>query len=71
MARALVLRPALVLCDEPTGNLDQNTAAAVGELLMDVHREEEAVLIVVTHSQKLASLLERCGELSGGKLLLE
>jgi lipoprotein-releasing system ATP-binding protein len=55
IARALVRRPRLVLCDEPTGNLDQASASAVAALLMDLHRRQQNILIVVTHSARLAA----------------
>ena len=55
IARALVRRPRLVLCDEPTGNLDQESAGVVANLLLDLHRDERNILIVVTHSEALAS----------------
>src|SRR6266699_3951734 len=54
VARALLLKPALVLADEPTGNLDRQSAAAIGELLVEMQREEQTMLIVVTHSLDLA-----------------
>ena len=54
IARALIRRPRLVLCDEPTGNLDPESAATVAELLLELHRQHEGVLIVVTHSAELA-----------------
>jgi len=54
VARALIQQPVLLLADEPTGNLDRNTAHAVGHLLLDLHREENTILVVVTHSQELA-----------------
>jgi lipoprotein-releasing system ATP-binding protein len=54
VARALVRRPKLVLCDEPTGNLDQASAAVVASLLLDLHRSQQNILIVVTHSDRLA-----------------
>ena len=69
VARALVLRPTLLLADEPTGNLDHSTATAVGQLLLDLQREEQTMLIVVTHSLELASHFERRLELDGGKLV--
>ena len=69
VARALVLRPTLLLADEPTGNLDHSTATAVGQLLLDLQREEQTMLIVVTHSLELASHFERRFELDGGKLV--
>ena len=55
IARALVQKPRLLLCDEPTGNLDPATAEAVGTLLLNLHHAEKTVLIVVTHSARLAS----------------
>ncbi len=68
VARALINRPALVLADEPTGNLDRSSAAAVGRLLIDLQSQENAMLIVVTHSQELARLLQRRLELNAGRL---
>jgi len=55
IARALIRRPRLMLCDEPTGNLDQASAAAVAALLLDLHKAQQNVLIVVTHSERLAA----------------
>ncbi len=55
IARALIRRPHLVLCDEPTGNLDPVSAGAVASLLLDLHRRQKNILIVVTHSARLAS----------------
>jgi lipoprotein-releasing system ATP-binding protein len=55
VARALVRQPKLVLCDEPTGNLDQASASKVASLLFDLHLRQRNILIVVTHSDRLAS----------------
>jgi lipoprotein-releasing system ATP-binding protein len=55
LARALVMRPTLLLCDEPTGNLDQKAADVVASLLLELHRRQETILVVVTHSAELAA----------------
>jgi lipoprotein-releasing system ATP-binding protein len=68
IARALIRRPPLLLCDEPTGNLDQASAATVASLLLDLHRLQKNVLIVVTHSEKLAELFPIRFEIDRGRL---
>ena len=68
VARALVLKPTLLLADEPTGNLDRSSAQAVGELLMQLHQQERNVLVVVTHSADLAKLFPRRFEMNDGTL---
>ncbi len=68
VARALINRPALLLADEPTGSLDPRTAAAVADLLLEIHREEGAVLIAVTHSRALADRFAVRYELADGAL---
>ena len=55
LARALITRPQLLLCDEPTGNLDHQSAEVVASLLVDLHQQQETILIVVTHSAELAA----------------
>jgi lipoprotein-releasing system ATP-binding protein len=55
IARALVRAPRMVLCDEPTGNLDRASADQIAALLLDLHRRQHGVLIVVTHSTQLAA----------------
>lgn len=69
VARALLLKPTIVLADEPTGNLDQQSAEAVSKLLLEVPCEEQAILLVVTHSQTLASQMQKRYELNRGKLV--
>src|SRR5204863_5768920 len=66
VARALVLKPVLLLADEPTGNLDRRTAQAVGQLLLELHRQERTILVVVTHSAELAKLFPRQVEMGDG-----
>ena len=55
IARALIRDPQVLLCDEPTGNLDHQSAEVVASLLVDLHEQQETILIVVTHSAELAA----------------
>ena len=68
LARALINRPVLLLADEPTGNLDRANAARVGQLLLDVQRQEGMMLVVVTHSAQLAAMFQRRFQLDDGEL---
>ena len=63
LARALVTKPQLLLCDEPTGNLDHKSAEVVASLLLELHRQQETILIVVTHSAELAARFPKRYEL--------
>lgn len=69
ICRALVLQPALLLADEPTGNLDRTTAAQIGDLLLELQRDEGTLLLVVTHSLELAGRFQRRVELNEGRLV--
>jgi lipoprotein-releasing system ATP-binding protein len=69
IARALVQKPSLVLADEPTGNLDTQTALAITELLLALQSAQETMLVVVTHSAQLADAMQKRMRLEGGKLV--
>jgi lipoprotein-releasing system ATP-binding protein len=68
IARALIRGPKLLLCDEPTGNLDRDTASHVADLLLEMNRAFKTVLIVVTHSTELAARFAKSFELMDGRL---
>ena len=69
LARALIRRPLVVLCDEPTGNLDHESAEAVASLLLALHHHQKTILVVVTHSEALANRLPMRFELAGRRLV--
>lgn len=68
LARALIMKPRLLLCDEPTGNLDQRSAEVVAGMLLDIHRQANTILIVVTHSADLAARFPQRFELRNQQL---
>ncbi len=68
IARALIHTPSLLLADEPTGNLDRSAATGITELLVQLQQQEDAILVVVTHSIELANGLQRRMELDDGNL---
>jgi predicted ABC-type transport system involved in lysophospholipase L1 biosynthesis ATPase subunit len=71
IARAMIHQPVLLMADEPTGNLDQRTAEAITELLLELQQQAEprSMLIAVTHSDALAHRLQTCRRLDQGKLV--
>lgn len=68
LARALINRPRILLCDEPTGNLDHRSSQVVADLLTGLQGEQQTTLVVVTHSHDLARRLPRRYELVDGRL---
>jgi lipoprotein-releasing system ATP-binding protein len=71
IARALVMEPALLLADEPTGDLDEHTAEMLHALLRDMHRERGLTSIIATHNPKLAASCDRVLRLEDGRLRAE
>jgi lipoprotein-releasing system ATP-binding protein len=69
LARALVQHPGLVLCDEPTGNLDQESADTIASLLVDLHKRLQSILIVVTHNLELAQRMDTRYTLGDARLV--
>jgi lipoprotein-releasing system ATP-binding protein len=68
IARALIRNPRLILCDEPTGNLDADTANVVADLLIDLHRRQKGIMVVVTHSDSLGSRFAKKWRMDRGQL---
>ena len=68
LARALIMQPQVLLADEPTGNLDRQTADQVADLMLEVQRDENTILMLATHSRTLAEKMQRTAELVDGRL---
>ena len=68
IARALIIRPQLLLADEPTGNLDRITGEGIADLLVQLNREEGLAIVVVTHNQRLAERLSQRMEIVDGRI---
>jgi lipoprotein-releasing system ATP-binding protein len=68
LARALVTHPACVLADEPTGNLDERTAASMLELMLELNQQHDAALVVVTHDMAIADSMPVLWEMHQGQL---
>jgi len=71
MARAFITSPKILFADEPTGNLDEENASQITNLLFGMNREEKTTLVLVTHNLELAQKTERILQMKGGKLVLE
>ncbi len=71
IARALLLEPRLLLCDEPTGNLDRETGAQTIELFRELHRDGGLTIVAVTHEERLARIATRSIEIREGRLVGE
>ncbi len=69
LARALVMKPSILLADEPTGNLDIKNSIQVHDYLMQLNREMQMTMVVVTHNLKLARCMQRCMTIQEGKLV--
>lgn len=69
IARALINNPDVLLCDEPTGNLDQKTGDDVMELLLQLNKTEKRTIVIVTHNPEIAARCERTIEISDGTLV--
>ena len=68
VARALMNKPQMIFCDEPTGNLDSTTGAGILKLLVDLHREQGTTFVIVTHESSITKVASRVLSLKDGQL---
>ena len=71
IARALVMKPLLLLADEPTGNLDANTGEGIVDLLLQLNEEENLTMVIATHNHRLAERMSRQLEIMDGRVRFE
>jgi len=71
IARALVMKPSLLLADEPTGNLDTNTGEGIVDLLLQLNEEEKLTMVIATHNHRLAERMSRVLEIIDGRIHFE
>jgi putative ABC transport system ATP-binding protein len=71
LARAFINRPKILFCDEPTGNLDDDTAHAMVELVFGLNQEKGTTLVLVTHNLELAKRCQRLLRLRGGRVIAD
>lgn len=69
IARALVNEPEILLCDEPTGNLDSKTSESIYELVLGLSTKTNMALIIVTHDEKISSKIEKIVHIKDGKII--
>ena len=71
IARAIITEPKIILADEPTGQLDSTTTAAVMEILCEINRESKATLVIVTHEKAVAEAAGRIVQIKDGEICSE
>ncbi|MCX7015244.1 MAG: ABC transporter ATP-binding protein [Candidatus Sumerlaeota bacterium] len=71
IARAMINAPRILLCDEPTGNLDKATAESIGDCFLDLQKNDGMALVVVTHDERFARRFDRVARLEGGILIFD
>ncbi|HBZ42057.1 MAG TPA: lipoprotein-releasing system ATP-binding protein LolD [Erysipelotrichaceae bacterium] len=71
IARALINNPRIILADEPTGNLDSDTAEQIYKLMRDINKKYNTTFIIITHDQQIAQKTDRIVEIKDGKILLD